>query len=77
LIEQPKGLINLEVNEKTPANKNMRGSKIFKQPRKAGWAASDGVLGGSVKTIKIMLPKMNSTFRNVDKKGSLMMFADD
>ena len=77
LIEQPKGLINLDVEEKTPTNKNLKGSKIYKHPRKAFWAPSDGVLGGDVKTIKIMLPKMNSIFKSVDKKGSLMIINDD
>jgi hypothetical protein len=77
VIEQPKGLMNLEVAEKSPTNKNMRGSKIYKHPPKAIWVPNEGVLGAGSKTIKIMLPKMNSTFRNVDKKGSLMMISED
>lgn len=42
------------------------------------WVPTEGVLGSGVKSIKIMLPNMNSTQRSVvDKKGSLMMIVDD
>lgn len=55
----------------------MKGSKIYKHPQKGLWVPTDGVLGGGSKTIKIMLPKMNSIFKNVEKKGSLLMITDD